>query len=246
MAIVRRETFIIPEKADIDKHGYMEKRGKLNKNWKKRWFVLYCNGSLCYYEHPENTDSKELGEISLYNVNELKLTENENIFSLVTLKRTFELKCDNKYEYQEWVNLIKIKLNPIIIYKGYITKRGEINHSWKLRYFQLVKYQNKKNNIELKYFENDKLTKFKGVIECQLIYKINIISSKEESNKKYGKDNILELMTEKRIYVLNFKTESLRKEWKNILETTIFLNKDNNKINKIVADDEKEIFTDDE
>eukprot|EP01083_Nonionella_stella_P265880 900092_1 len=215
----RKDTFIIPPKATICKHGYLEKRGKLNKSFRKRWCVLYENNTISYFEHPENTNQTALGEISLYNVSQLDIHEDdnkENIFLLVTPKRKFSFKCYNKSEYKEWINILTIKLNPIVIKTGWATKRGEIHNTWKKRYFVLVKYKNDNKIYELRYYENDKLKKFKGVIECKLLTKIDTLLPNESAQKYGSKDKIyiLELITSKRTYVLNFKDGNIRNKWK--------------------------------
>eukprot|EP00042_Codosiga_hollandica_P041704 m.374911 g.374911 ORF g.374911 m.374911 type:complete len:333 (+) comp56172_c0_seq1:58-1056(+) len=45
--------------------GFLEKRGQVNKSWKKRFFVLLSNGHMNYYEHERTPDNLRnfLGEI---------------------------------------------------------------------------------------------------------------------------------------------------------------------------------------
>ena len=203
----------ISTKADIIRHGFLMKKGQVNKSWKKRWFVLYENNCLSYYEHPENTEQTALGEISLYNVLQLQYMTNANTLHLSTSNRTFKLKCEKQNEYQEWINDIKIRLNPSVIHHGYAYKRGEINTAWKKRYFQLVQYENGNKTVELKYFQSNKLEKFKGVIQCNLIHKKGILSDTDSKIYGINRQNVIVLVTKERVYYLGFDNEKEASAW---------------------------------
>ena len=43
--------------------GYLDKKGDIRKNWKKRWFVLQTDGTLPYPEPSQKTGTRPLGRI---------------------------------------------------------------------------------------------------------------------------------------------------------------------------------------
>lgn len=102
--------------------GYLSKKGSLNTAYKSRWFVLYSNNTLSYYQDPTATYESPLGEISLYNVTQIK-EEGTNMFQLVTSKRTFVLKCDSPEQLEQWLKKIKLRVSPNIICKGWLYKK---------------------------------------------------------------------------------------------------------------------------
>eukprot|EP00483_Globobulimina_turgida_P010993 UN11014 len=113
---IRRNTFIIlPEKNEIAKQGWLHKRGKISTKYQKRWFVLYHNNTLAYFEKPEHVKNKKkqpLGEISLYFVTQInkKAREDKNVgkkykFELITKDRTFILKSEDAKPYFKWTEL---------------------------------------------------------------------------------------------------------------------------------------------
>merc|ERR1719458_1976910 len=87
--------------------GYLCKRGKFNKDFQSRWFVLYSNNTLSYYQGPSSTYEAPLGEISLYSVTKIKEESDHKTFNIITPKRTFVLRCDVKDELDQWLKKIK-------------------------------------------------------------------------------------------------------------------------------------------
>lgn len=196
--------------------GYLSKRGKLNTDFKQRWFVLYSNNTLSYYQGPSSTYESPLGEISLYQVTKIK-EEGTNIFHLSTPKRTFILKCESKEDLDQWLKKIKLRVSPNIICKGWLFKKGEKNKSWKERYFLLCEYE---MHYQVRYYEDEKTKKYKGNINCDFIEDIKILPN--TSIQKYGKDKVLELITEQRTYVVAGKDAKSRNMWYKSFKKVLF------------------------
>eukprot|EP01084_Bolivina_argentea_P125209 221865_1 len=220
---IRKNTYIMPDKNEIIFQGWLLKKGKYHKDYKKRWFVLFHNNILAYYEKPEhakNGNKAALGEISLYNVTKIveKAREDKNVgkkykFELVSKDRTFVLKSEDPQPYEKWLNKINVRINPNKVFQGWAQKRGGSKGHWTKRYFVLVNYE--KVFSELRYYQDTKLTKFKGMIDVSEVSKVQPIDG-QESIKKYGKGHgqCLELVTPSRTYVMSFKDISLRNQWK--------------------------------
>eukprot|EP01084_Bolivina_argentea_P155114 270341_1 len=198
--------------------GYISKSGKLNTKYETRWFVLYSNNTLAYYSDSTATYEAPLGEINLYTV--LKLKENDNnhnIFHLITPKRTYDLKCNENDALDQWIKKIKLRVSPNIICKGWLYKKGEKIKSWKLRYFLLCEYE---LHYEVRYYENEKMTKYKGKINCDYIDDIKILPN--TSIQKYGKDKVIQLITQTRTYVIAAKDTKSRNLWYKSFKKVLF------------------------
>jgi len=196
--------------------GYLSKRGKLNTDFKQRWFVLYSNNTLSYYQDPTATYESPLGEISLYQVNKIK-EDGTNVFHLSTPKRTFILKCEAKDELEQWLKKIKLRVSPNVVCKGWLYKKGEKNKSWKERYFILCEYE---MHYQVRYYEDENKKKYKGNINCDFIEDIKILPN--TSIQKYGKDKVLELITEQRTYVVAGKDAKSRNMWYKSFKKVLF------------------------
>ena len=58
------------------KQGYMEKKGELNKKWRKRWFVLQPNYILKYYK--EEGSSEPQGSIDISTIVQVQMKNASN------------------------------------------------------------------------------------------------------------------------------------------------------------------------
>eukprot|EP01138_Halocafeteria_seosinensis_P001592 gb/GECG01001631.1/.p1 GENE.gb/GECG01001631.1/~~gb/GECG01001631.1/.p1 ORF type:complete len:953 (+),score=112.35 gb/GECG01001631.1/:1-2859(+) len=88
---------------------YLWKRGKYLRWWKKRWFVL--NGNTLSYFKDES--GMQLGEVDVRNASVLLHTKStkEHIFELKLRKRSILLKARDHPSRQQWVSLLRRKVN---------------------------------------------------------------------------------------------------------------------------------------
>ena len=137
--------------------GVLHKKGHINMSWKQRYFVLYGNGTILYWENyhdSKNKNKKENGEINLNEVKSLniitkntttKKSDREYTFQLITSSRTYTLSCNHDKQFKKWSNYIKQFVYGKNIHKGYLFKLGAKRKTWKKRYFVL--YDTKKYYI---------------------------------------------------------------------------------------------------
>mmetsp|Transcript_28255 Transcript_28255/g.74108 ORF Transcript_28255/g.74108 Transcript_28255/m.74108 type:complete len:210 (+) Transcript_28255:334-963(+) len=102
--------------------GFLVKQGKIFKNWKNRWFVLYNDGKLRYFrKHPGGTGVPEVGTqagtIDIRKVTELikgedvenfkwPCSDTRSCFAAVLPHRTYYLICRNSDEALDWQKVI--------------------------------------------------------------------------------------------------------------------------------------------
>jgi hypothetical protein len=126
-ALIKREAhFLAPadksqplkKKGDAQptKSGFLTKKGKMFKQWKKYWFVL-SDGYMSYYRTAQATTPA--GVIDLQDVisvdewvdpkpeKEKSKKKEESCFSVITVQRTLLFQAASNEERNEWVNLIR-------------------------------------------------------------------------------------------------------------------------------------------
>lgn len=98
------------------KAGFLTKKGKMFKQWKKYWFVL-SDGYMSYYRTAQA--STPAGVIDLQDVisvdewvdlkpdKEKGKKKEENCFSVITVQRSLLFQAASNEERNEWVNLIR-------------------------------------------------------------------------------------------------------------------------------------------
>lgn len=89
------------------KQGYMEKKGELNKSWRRRWFVLQPNYILKYYKEESSHDPQ--GSIDISNIVQVQMKnttqDKKYSFTLVGRDRRWFLACENETEKREWTRM---------------------------------------------------------------------------------------------------------------------------------------------
>lgn len=93
--------------ARIDKQGYLNKRGELNKSFQKRWFML--KGNLLFY-FDKKGDAEPIGVIILEGCS-VELAENTDKFSfeltfLGSGARTYVLAAESQEEMEDWMQVL--------------------------------------------------------------------------------------------------------------------------------------------
>ncbi|XP_069118595.1 interactor protein for cytohesin exchange factors 1-like [Argopecten irradians] len=89
----------------IELKGWLMKRSKMSKKWKKQWFLLK-NTELLYGDTPEQTSKR----IPLTNseISETNLDKKNFAFRIKSkdIKRTFYIHADNENTQNEWMQAI--------------------------------------------------------------------------------------------------------------------------------------------
>lgn len=93
--------------ATVDRQGYLNKRGELNKSFQRRWFVL--KGNLLFY-FDKKGDQEPIGVIILEGCS-VELVENTDKYSfelafLGSGARTYVLAADSQEEMEEWMQVL--------------------------------------------------------------------------------------------------------------------------------------------
>eukprot|EP01083_Nonionella_stella_P044585 120028_1 len=205
--------------------GYMFKKGKFNTEFHTRFFVLHANNTLSYYQDASDEDEASLGEISLHSVYDIKEEPTNHIVHLITTTTIHTLRCDDDEDYDRWIHIIKPIVYPKILYKGWLYKRGHRGNTqltqWNLEFFVLCQLMDYAQHYEVRYYQDEKCKTYKGSINCGEITDIKLLPNGSVSLQKYGKDKILELTTDQRVYLLTANDTQLRNSWyksfKNVL-----------------------------
>lgn len=90
------------------KTGFGVKQGGMRKNWKRRYFVL-TEQNILYFSSKKAKEP--LGVIPRNDIQEVKVSTKhptrDNLYEIVTTKRTFYIQCDNPEEMASWIEVIK-------------------------------------------------------------------------------------------------------------------------------------------
>ncbi|KAH9094702.1 hypothetical protein LEN26_018106 [Aphanomyces euteiches] len=127
--------------------GYLTKRGHVVTNWKTRFFVLRPGGRLSYYA--DEGMKKKLGEVHLEKVS--PWSGEANGFMFYTTKQiAYYVYASSNSDRKRWLEaLSEFYVEPEAVdCEGYLTKRGHLVPSYRLRYFVL-------SGSTIKYFADE-------------------------------------------------------------------------------------------
>eukprot|EP01084_Bolivina_argentea_P304901 526668_1 len=212
--------------------GKLFKRGKINKAWKTRYFMVHrAEQRIKYYaKEKAATQKKEAsGTIDLSNITKIEVATKHDLeliqqlpqyivhnnklkskkdftFHLCSEKRTYSFAALNENDFFEWLNYLKSCIYGGVIKQGFLNKLGAVNKNWKTRYFVLNKYK------QIKYYQDIEKTIFLGYIDCTKI--LSIKNGKVYSNEiRYT----FELKTNSRDWILVTDTREERLEWMRLI-----------------------------
>lgn len=188
--------------------GPMYKQGRFNRSWRNRWFVLYNNRRLAYYnEKKESIALKPIAEIDLTEVETIindrsKDVQNKYVFELVTSGRTYCLACLDTESLNLWEKYLLQMIFGTKIHEGWLIKKGDRIQSWRKRWFTLSDLK------ELRYYEDDTRQKSKGTIDLK-----NVSIIRHGDKEQYGYEYTIEIITPDRTWVLVTTYHELRELW---------------------------------
>lgn len=91
--------------------GYGVKQGGMRKNWKRRFFVFSENGFQYFSSDRSKDPLRTLPKTEIIDVKKsLGRHSRDNLFEVVTAKRTFFIQCDDPTETDRWVDIMKQNL----------------------------------------------------------------------------------------------------------------------------------------
>eukprot|EP00912_Choanoflagellata_sp_UC4_P001499 UC4_evm3s945 len=133
----------LPSAAELSvasKEGYLVKQGQFRKSWKRRWFALQ-KMSLSYFRDVSDAPNTPIKVLDLNKcIGISACTESEslidqNCFRLTLLDRTLLLKAPSRLDMEQWIEIIKWKINnlgenndPLLERVGKIKSVGHTHH----------------------------------------------------------------------------------------------------------------------
>eukprot|EP00484_Ammonia_sp_Unknown_P025822 CAMPEP_0197037988 /NCGR_PEP_ID=MMETSP1384-20130603/15054_1 /TAXON_ID=29189 /ORGANISM="Ammonia sp." /LENGTH=370 /DNA_ID=CAMNT_0042468375 /DNA_START=16 /DNA_END=1128 /DNA_ORIENTATION=- len=176
--------------------GTLYKRGKFNRSFKERWFVVNrVTQMMQYYESEEKSHVKqnELGDIDLALIEKIQVMttdanyDNDELpefitytfsssekksftFHLVSSSRTFTLAAVNEIDLQKWLQFLSICIYGGVIKEGYIKKQEgatSVSKAWRKRYAVLTSY------YQLKFYQDQQRHGYLGFIDCTTLSSIS-------------------------------------------------------------------------
>mmetsp|Transcript_66322 Transcript_66322/g.177578 ORF Transcript_66322/g.177578 Transcript_66322/m.177578 type:complete len:160 (+) Transcript_66322:121-600(+) len=129
--------FVLTDKEYIVKEGIINKRGKWNRSWKQRFFVLDGRGRLSYFKSQSDSGHPELsqGSIPIFVETEVEITARTQQAGPVEFVirvpasdehsgRTFELSADTADEAAAWVSALKAVANQVL----FVSFKDDVRH----------------------------------------------------------------------------------------------------------------------
>lgn len=85
--------------------GYLLKKIRNKNKWNKRWFILE-EENLFYYKNKNSTTIKN--KIEVINILDIfERNEKENVFTILTAERSYDLKALDSETKGKWINILK-------------------------------------------------------------------------------------------------------------------------------------------
>jgi len=169
---VEQEVLQVVQRAMGEKSGYLLKRGKSTKTYRRRWFVLQ-DTVLCYFPSHQNLKCKQI--INLEGSQILDKSKSGKLFrfKIISGPKTFFLICDSQEDFEDWCEAFQYVAGVEISkpradsgeagvepnfedfeLEGYLMKQGHnVINSWRKRWFMLrgktLFYSTTKENKEV-------------------------------------------------------------------------------------------------
>ncbi|XP_011403542.1 PREDICTED: pleckstrin-like [Amphimedon queenslandica] len=97
---------VTEQRGEVQKVGFLRKKGHVRRNWLDRWFVLTTEG-LYYYKN--RSDAKPVGVVPLFSasVNEDTLQRHQNVLTVCTVEgKDYHIQASTRDEMLMWIQYI--------------------------------------------------------------------------------------------------------------------------------------------
>jgi len=201
-----RSTFWLPGSV---RKGFFEKRGLLNKSYKRRFFVLAQSSDMYYFT--DDGMKNQRGELSICAGTKMDFL-NEQELVLQCEDRQWIFRFPSVEERINWSNCIQKVIDNSnvakgsLIHSGYMLKLGFRRQNWKFRFFKLY------HNQVLKYYADENYSSMSGQTNLDNVQRIEAVDGDDEWPFQ------LNIITPKRTWQFRLRTEPERARWKEVLE----------------------------
>lgn len=89
------------------KSGWLQKRTRKTKGWKRRWFVLRADRLSCYKDQKEYKVHRQIYLSDVTAVATLKDAKRANVFGVFSQSKNFHFRADSNEETKDWVEKIR-------------------------------------------------------------------------------------------------------------------------------------------
>jgi len=201
----------------IQKEGWLQKKGHVNTNLKKRWIELNKNGILNYYEEVDSS-LRQRGTVDL---DKFSIEDDGPLgFKLITpmdKRGTFSFQCGSTDEKSDWIDALRIvqstKQAPVEIKSGFLWKAGEINKAWKRRWCVLTP-------SEIKYYKKDTDAKPAGVVKLETYNSVSRVAP-EEADKAFSFKIFNSEVPKQRVFYFSCTSEIEIENWFHAIKTCV-------------------------
>ncbi|MES1909775.1 MAG: hypothetical protein MHM6MM_002467 [Cercozoa sp. M6MM] len=219
----------------VVKAGWLGKRGKLRRSWRRRWFELRDDVSLQFFS--DATKSRLLGTLDLKNCRALTPAKDEqeaqpHVLHVCTTSREWILAADSEASLIEWrdaiAELVGGARRVLPTNYGVLRKRGAVNNAWRTRRFVLAHgflhyfadSTTRDMVVESVFFDAETFkTTFLANVRGSMALAEATVDTDSEDVEDPETDFCLR--TEKRVYYLRAKDKVQREEWIRILHKAV-------------------------
>jgi len=200
-----RSTFWLPGSV---KKGFFEKRGLLNKSYKRRFFVLAQSSDIYYFT--DDGMKNQRGELAICAGSKMEFVKDRELI-LCCEDRQWFFRFASEQERTAWTDLIQKVIDNSnvakgsLIHSGYMLKLGFRRQNWKFRFFKLY------HNQVLKYYVDENYSTMSGQTNLENVQKLECVDGVDEWPFQ------LNVITPTRTWQFRLRTLSERTRWKEVL-----------------------------
>lgn len=218
----------------------LSKKGKHGGKMQCRFCRVRSDRTLAYYENQQNPNPKGIIHLSTVQTINIYCTSQRNKiqilnqnypvhfkeeplksrgskhcdfgFELVTKDRVWIFGCSEGLNVlTQWIRVLCQYCFGTPVHCGFLHKLGEKYKTWRRRWFIIYDLN------EMRYFENDSLSEYKGTIQLDTVSKVKERVAENTDHYRH----CIELHTPQRVWMLATRTNHEKQEWIRRIQSTM-------------------------